>query len=562
MFKKGIRKHSTLTRRILILNVLTLLIPVFGLLYQDQYRQTLINDELDDLKTQSVLFANALGMSTVNEEGKNEQENFLPEIARSALIKLAAISHYRARLFSSDGELLSDSARFDGPGGLVEVETLPLVERKSFFENIFNYFYDLFTPILPKDKALDLYHEAAKQNAHDYSEVLKALEGEVMSVVRRDHQKRLVLTVASPVQRYRKVLAALLLSSDGTEIEQDVREFRYDIIRIFTVGLFTTILLSLILAGTIARPIQRLARAAEQVRYLHIRNQYIKSNKKQGPDLIPDFTYRNDEIGDLSLALREMTKALYKRMNAIESFAADVAHEIKNPLTSLRSAVETVNRVDDPEKKKKLLALILDDVERLNRLISDISEASRVDADISKNIAEPVNMLSLVRNIAHSFDMGSFKNNQDQIFSLKIDERQEFKVLGIESRLEQVLYNIINNAISFSPPQGIIELVMIKENQKVIITIKDQGPGIPEDKLDKIFERFYTARPIHEKFGVHSGLGLSISKQIIEAHNGIISVCNVRDENDNMMGAEFRIELPLLVKEVIYFKDNEKKKRL
>jgi two-component system sensor histidine kinase ChvG len=359
---------------------------------------------------------------------------------------------------------------------------------------------------------------------------MAALVGESPGRARVDRQGGLVLSVAVPVQRYRQVLGALMLSKGGSDIESAVADRRADILVIFAVALAVTILLSFYLAGTIARPIRRLAEAADRVR-----------RAKGWQARIPNFTRRGDEIGDLSGALIEMTEALWRRLDAIERFAADVAHEIKNPLTSVRSAVETVARIDDPVQQKKLMAIILDDVQRLDRLISDISDASRLDTELARANTEPVDIARLLAALAEVY--GTADDHPD--FDVDVPEDGDIIVPGIEARLGQVFRNLIANAVSFSPPDGRIRLGAWKDKGRAVVTVEDQGSGIPENKLNSIFDRFYTERPKGEKFGTHSGLGLSISRQIVEAHGGEITAENRRDHSGRICGARFVVRLPL-----------------
>jgi two-component system sensor histidine kinase ChvG len=255
-------------------------------------------------------------------------------------------------------------------------------------------------------------------------------------------------------------------------------------------------------------------------------------------------TGRSDEIGELSAALRDMTDSLWSRMDAIERFAADVAHEIKNPLTSLRSAVETVSRVKDPEQQKRLLSIILDDVARLDRLISDISDASRLDAELSRAVSAPVQMRRLLAALAE------VQNATDRADAprvvLEAAEDDAFAVPGLEGRLGQVFRNLIGNAASFSPPGGVITVRLDRQGPRVRVAVEDRGPGIPPGKEQAIFDRFYTERPEGEKFGTHSGLGLSISKQIVDAHQGTIHAENMSDAAGRIAGARFVVQLPAL----------------
>jgi len=375
------------------------------------------------------------------------------------------------------------------------------------------------------------YREGRVQTAADYPEVLRALAGESAGMGRNNPQGGLVLSSAVPVQRYRQVLGALMLSKDGSEIEAAVRDRRLDILYVFGVALAVTVLLSVYLARTIAHPVHRLAEAADRVRF------------GQGRKFeIPDFSRRNDEIGDLSQALRHMTESLWARLDAIEGFAADVAHEIKNPLTSLRSAVETVARVDDPAQQRQLMSIILDDVARLDRLISDISDASRLDAELSRAQTQPIDLAALLDGLASAHN--TMRGEAGPQLRLDVAHHRYLVVNGIEDRLGQVLRNLIDNAITFSPPQGTIDLSLRRDGVWVEISIADEGPGLPEDKLTAIFDRFYTERPKDEKFGTHSGLGLSISKQIVEAHGGTIRAENRVAADGRVRGARFVIRLP------------------
>jgi len=523
------RLISPLTRRILALNVLVLMIPVLGLMHLDQYRQSLIAAELEALRTQGRTFALSLGSTAVvGTQFGNEQ--LLPEMARHLMRVLLIDSGVRARIFAPSGKLLGDSFALAGPGGLVQVIELP-PHGGSLFDAIARAL-DRAVNWLPFSEDPPRYREARIQQAAHYPEVEQALLGESRGVVRSDRRGYLVLSVAVPVQRYRQVLGALMLSRDGAAVERAVRARRVDILVVFAIALAVTVLLSIYLAGTIARPVRRLAEAAERVR----------SGQGRRVD-IPDFSRRRDEIGDLSGALRDMTEALWTRLDAIESFAADVAHEIKNPLTSLRSAVETISRIEDPEQQRKLMSIILDDVQRLDRLISDISDASRLDAELSRAQTRPIDLGRLLSTLAEAHKATAAEDGP----GLRVEIRggDSLVVQGIEERLGQVLRNLIANAVTFSPPDGVIEVAAWREESWAVISVSDSGPGIPEGALGAIFDRFYTERPKTEKFGTHSGLGLSISKQIIEAHGGSIRAENRHDGAGAVIGARLILRLPL-----------------
>lgn len=522
---------SPLTWRILAVNVVAPVILVAGLLYLDRYKNELIAAELESLRIRAEIFAAALSEGAVVDNGFAITELSAP-MARQLVRGLAAPAHVRARLFDQTGELVADSRMLLATSTVVQVEDLPESDVRLSMR-LFRYFYDLFANTSFAHKGLPEYRERVRGKAEDYEEVAAALAGEASSGVRVTGDHRLILSTAVPVQRYKRVLGAIMLSSPGDDIHRALFSVRLTIFQAFGFALIITTLLSLYLAASIARPIRSLAIAAEQVRRGHGRHH-----------LIPDLTKRSDEIGELSGALRDMTSALWRRMDAVEAFAADVAHEIKNPLTSLRSAVETCSRVTNPEQQQRLMAIIEDDVRRLDRLISDISDASRIDAELSRAEAEPVSIRALIEGLVSIYrDTGAAQGVE---ISLDIDDSDPLFVAAIESRIAQVIRNLLANALSFSPEHGLIALSARRDGKKAVIWIDDQGPGIPENKLEAIFERFYSERPAAEKFGTHSGLGLSISKQIVAAHGGEISAINRTDEDRRIIGARFVVALPLL----------------
>ena len=532
------RRLSPLTRRILAVNVLALGLLGLGLLYLGEYQQSLVSAQLDALRTQGQVFAAALGEGAVI-DSLGEGEQLLPALGRQMMQRLVEPTHTRARLFDAGGKLIADSQMLSGPGGTVTIRELPPPDEDTGLRRIINGVYDWLVERLPGQRRYPPYQETPAQTAADYAEVQKALYGDIASAVRSERAggSLLMLNVAVPVQRYKQVLGVVLLSSDSTEIDQAVRAVRFEILKVFLIALGVTVLLSIYLAGTIGRPIRRLAAAAERVRRGHGRQVTI-----------PDFTRRGDEIGDLSGAFREMTAALWARMDAIEHFAADVAHEIKNPLTSLRSAVETAARVDDPQKQRKLLTVVLEDVQRLDRLITDISDASRLDAELSRVELEPVMIGRMLETLVDVHQQTADERAPRLMLSLPGPvgtPAGDLAVLGIEGRLVQVFRNLIVNALSFSPPGAAIHIAAERRGEFVVITIEDEGPGIPEGKLEAIFERFYSERPAGEKFGTHSGLGLSISKQIVEAHRGTIRAENRRDVDGSIIGARFTVRLPV-----------------
>jgi two-component system, OmpR family, sensor histidine kinase ChvG len=529
--RRGFRwpRISPLTRRIIAVNVLPLALLGVGFLYLGKFESSLIGQQVEALRTQGEIFAAALGEGAVL-ESPDEGQILLPDLARQMMRRLVAPTHTPARLFDHDGKIIADSKILAGPGDAVEVTELPPPDNKGPITRLGDGVYNWIAELLPHRRKYPTYHGGS--SAADFAEAEHALHGESGSAVRRDAgDDGLVISVAVPVQRYKEVLGAVMLSSVNGEIEAELRTVRFEVLRIFGVALLVTLLLSAYLASTIAHPIRRLAEASERAQGRGARIE------------IPDLTQRGDEIGDLSRSLREMTNALWQRMSAIESFASDVAHEIKNPLSSLRSAVETAVRIDDPVKQQRLLAIILDDIERLSRLITDISDASRVDAELSRDVMEPTDLAAMLQALADIHETARAEGTAPIVLSLP-ERRRGLVVRGIETRLSQVFLNVFSNAASFSPPGRAIRVRAREDGRAVLVTVEDDGPGIPPDKLTTIFDRFYTERPAAEKFGTHSGLGLSISKQIVEAHRGRIWAENRLDAAGAVCGARFLIRLP------------------
>jgi len=440
----------------------------------------------------------------------------------------------RARIYDDDASLILDS-RYLYTSGQVLRYDLPPAEAPPFSlsETVSSWFNRFF-----QRRDLPLYREPPGADGSIYPEVMNALTGGRGAVVRVTEKGELIVSVAVPVQRFRAVLGVLLLSTQAGDIDKIVHAERMAIFRVFGVAAMVNIVLSLLLASTIATPLRRLSAAAVRVR-----------RGAKAREEIPDFSDRQDEIGNLSVALRGMTNALYDRIAAIESFAADVSHELKNPLTSLRSAVETLPRVRNEQSRKRLMDVIQHDVRRMDRLISDISDASRLDAELARQDGVAVDMRTLLTdmvNIARQVRAGS----KSVAIELKIDNRNAgktaFTVLGHDLRLGQVITNLIENARSFVPETGgRIDIRLGRRRSMVEVVIEGNGPGIRAEVIERVFERFYTDRPDGEDFGQNSGLGLSISRQIIEAHGGNLVAENVPgDVEGTWAGARFIIQLP------------------
>lgn len=529
--RRRTRRLSRLTLRILAINLFAVAILFVGVLYLDRYQSSLIQAELEAVSHQANLFARAVGELAI-EQDRTADRRLSPSLVRQMVRRASAALPSRARVFGADGELIADSLRLGRPGGLVLIRPLPPPTSDRFMRALAERMYDSIVNWLPRRSGLPLYRESVRQLSNAYPEVIQALRGTSVQTVRATENGGLVLTVAVPIQKYRKVLGALLFSMEGKKIDQAVRSVRFEILGVFGVVFAITVALSLYLAGSITRPVQRLAAAAEQVRTGHDRRHSI-----------PDFGDRRDEIGDLAMALRDMTDNLWQRMDAIERFAADVAHEIKNPLTSVRSAVETAARIEDPNQRAKLFAIILDDVDRLDRLISDISEASRVDAELSRQDSEEVEIGKMLNALSQIYTATDRIGDRELVCEVDTSG-EDLIVTGKEDHLVQVIRNLLDNAITFSPANGRITVRATVSRSLITVAVDDEGIGIPNGKLDAIFDRFYSERPSGEKFGTHSGLGLSICRQIISAHRGSIKAENRISASGEVMGARFTIELP------------------
>ncbi len=430
-----------------------------------------------------------------------------PERVAPVLRRLISPTKTRARIFDREGGLILDSRNLFARGDVLRFELPPpSADKPNIVERTLIAIRTWFNR-----GDLPIYRELGPEGGNGYQEVAQSLDGQKSSMVRVNERGAVIVSVAVPVQHFRAVRGVLMLSTQGDDIDQMVSAERLAILKIGGVASAVMIVLSLLLASTIAGPVRRLADGAERVR-----------RRIQTRVEIPDFTRRRDEIGHLSGALRDMTNALYSRIEAIEMFAADVAHELKNPLTSLRSAVETLPLARNENSRSRLLAVIEHDVKRLDRLISDISDASRLDAELQRQDMAPVDLRRLLTTLA------SVANETRLGHDVTVEARFEgrgpidtFSVPGHDSRLGQVISNLLSNAQSFSNAGGKVRIVCRRVRSEIEIVVDDDGPGIGEDALERIFERFYTDRP-HQGFGQNSGLGLSISKQIIEAHGGRI----------------------------------------
>jgi two-component system sensor histidine kinase ChvG len=526
-------RFNSIWRRIIVINIIGVVVLVSGIFYLNQHRSKLVEMRVDNLTTQAQIIASAIAqLSKTNADASAEaaqpaDENKIvvpfglsntelsfridPEVVSPLLRDLVGPTKTRARVFDTEGTLISDSRKlYRGYGS--RLDGAPAQSGGGFFGAIWAYLRSAFwTPALPLYKDLGVDGKA-------YDEVRVALAGSVAPIIRVTETGGTVISIAAPILREDAVLGALLMTAQDTDIDEIIAKDRLQIVEVAALVAIVTAVLSLLLVGGIAEPMRRLAVAAERVR----RN--IK-NREQ----LPDFSDRSDEIGNLSRAFRDMTNALYTRLDAIESFAADVSHELKNPLTSLRNAASLLPSIKADADRNKLVDIINHDVRRLDRLITDISDASRLDAELARETARPVNMASLLytlcevmRESRRGIGIGIVLSVEGCKTAGDYAASRDYIVSGHDSRLSQVLANLLENAISFSPKNGkiFVHAIRLPKSGEIEISVEDEGPGISDENLEKIFERFYTDRP--ESFGQNSGLGLNISQQIVAAHRGAI----------------------------------------
>jgi two-component system sensor histidine kinase ChvG len=533
-------KRTSLTRRIVGLNLIGLGLLVAGVLLLNDFRGKLIELRTSSLETQGKIIAIAIAESALSDP---ELTRLDPDRAQAVLQRLSEPAQVRAQIFDRGGRLMRDTALIPHHGGPLQIEVLP-VTRWDGGDAIMAWIDDALRAVRaalfsdgPDEETLGGVAQA--------QEVFAALGGAVARGERVNERGELIVSVSIPISRLRAVLGVLVLSTQGGDIDAIVHSERMSILQVFLVALATSIVLSVLLANAIARPLRRLAAAAEASERGGRGTDEDAAAPRPGARRrveIPDFTARHDEIGDLSGALKRMTSALYTRIEATEAFAADVAHEIKNPLTSLRSAVETMRLARGEDAKERLLRVIEHDVVRLDRLVTDISNASRLDAELVREARETFDLRALLAQLVEYNAERAAERHAVLTGDLPQDP---IPVLGIEGQLAQVFVNLIDNAISFSPEGGrILVRARRRDDGDVVVTVEDDGPGIPDENLGSVFERFYSERPDTEGFGDHSGLGLSISRQILSAHGGDIRAENIGPQGDPRRGARFVVELP------------------
>ena len=502
----GVFSRLSLTARILAVNILPLLLLGGGIVYLDSYRAQLLDERYKLARIEAQITAEALAGAT-----RARQDALLLQIGKEQDMRL--------RLFDPEGKLIADSFELGEPTFTLDDPT------DDPFELRFARFLDQIVDTVVSAQPVPRYNEPESNNADSWPELQRARELGISQIELRQAADRTpVITAAAPVGLQG---TTLLTTRNAVDITESVRRARSTLGTGVFVTLAASILLSLFLARTIVTPLQTLSKAAQRVRL-------GREREVQVPRL-PD---RRDEIGMLARAVADMTDALRQRIDAVEHFAADVAHEIKNPLASLRSATESLGTVDDPELRAQLLDIATHDVRRIDRLVTEISDASRIDAEMSRATFSQVDLVALVTNIIERRRNRGIDEGCEIVFE---HARRSSRVMGVPERLERVIDNLLDNAVSFSPPGGTIRVSIEHDSHATILSVMDEGPGIAPEARAKVFERFHSDRPEDEGFGDHSGLGLAIARTIAEAHDGMLSA---QDRPDGLPGACMVLALP------------------
>lgn len=565
-------------RRILLVNALPLVVLVAMLLYLNLFQNSLLEAEVLALREQAKIYAGALRQSAIVkksnksslfnkdlygrwQDDQDEKGEISIELARPLLLSLIEPSpNAHASLYFPGGQLVVDSRMASLEKDKIsnyplknknasQDSLIPFIDeeaKSNSYDTLLERVYDMLLKWLPysnsqKIKNLGVNADPdiipnSKQSFRFLGKTDNAdnKENEIPPYIRRTAGHRLFITVAESIIYKGKIIGVIQLTREAKNVDRSLFAVRSSILMLFLLALAITVLMSWYLSLTIARPLLRLVMSA------HIMRESLSRGK-----VVPDHLLaRRDEIGDLARTLQDSARALWVRMDAIERFAADVSHELKNPLSSIRSAIELLPRVSSDSHRKRLLFIITDDVNRLDRLITDIATLSRIESEISRLIPEPVAIAPIFHLLADMNEATRKENGPKIVVKVKEDKQHPLKALAIEDRLVQVLRNLIGNAASFSPPNGIITLEASLYQNQIQIVVRDEGPGIPENKLTNIFERFYTERPNDEDLSHHSGLGLSICRQIIKALKGTIRAENLHDSNGQVIGASFVITLP------------------
>lgn len=549
----------SLTRRIMFSNAVGLAILLAGYLYLNQYKDWLVDSKLDSLTAQGEIIAQAIAANaTVEGQRIFVDPEALPEVAPSIdsfrdegfaalsfslgpervapILRRLKQPDIRARVYDREGRLIVDSDDFPIAGKLGEprpaVGTGERLRTKNFWTRVTEYF---FVPDLPVLRELD------RANGNYFPPVRSAMAGTGTPMLLLNEEGQQIVSYAAPILRAKQIHGVLLLSTDPGEIEKVLNKEFKAIIKLAGLALATSFLVSFLLAYSVAGPIQKLSQAAQAV------SQDINARHR-----LPEFPDRSDEVARLADAFREMTASLYRRIEASEKFAADVAHELKNPLTAANATAQALAFAKNDDERDQLVAQIRAELKRLNRLISDVSNASRLDAELALQQREPVSIAEVLEGVVATFaDMAS-GTGRSIALDVAYAPPGDLVVLGQDGRIGQVATNLIDNALSFSPADGTVRVTVRRDADMVEFAVEDEGPGIAPDKLETVFDRFYTYRPTATTSrGNNSGLGLAISREIVKAHHGQIWAEN-RTPSDAgngsvdgaRRGARFIVRLP------------------
>jgi two-component system sensor histidine kinase ChvG len=495
----------TLAHRILAVNVLTLVLVLLAIFYLDSYRNRLEKERVHKVESEAAMAATAAATVPLN-----QREQLLANLSRQ--------TQTRIRIYGPDGRLLLDSWRLTGPTYRLRD---PLTQKWT--KDVARALDRGFNALVGEETDED-FVEPPVDNAQAWSEVIESRRSEqVATRIRQAPELTPVFSAAAPITGG----ATLLMTDNDRDFTRRVRKQRRSLLIALAVVAALSVFLSLFLARTIVRPLRRIALAAHRVRLGRAREVRV-----------PRLPSRTDEIGLLARSISDMSQSLRQRIDNIEAFAADVTHELKNPLASLRSAIDGLERIEDPKLRQQLIDVIRQDVVRLDRLISDVGEAARTDAELARARFEPVDLGDLIGQLVKSWESRRETGNVRLAFARP--RRASAIVMGEPGRLARAIDNIIDNAISFSPPGGLVEIAATHVGEEIRIRIDDEGPGVPEEHREAIFNRFHSVRPQAESFGRHSGLGLAIARAIVEGHDGEI---DVEDRDDAPSGARFTIIL-------------------
>lgn len=548
---------GSLLRRIVVSNLIGLSLLLIGITYVSHQNVWLIDARRDSLLVQADVVAKAIAMNASVDSGGGlridpdklparegslipfRDDGFAalelslsPDRVAPVLRRFVDLGTNRARVYGRDGTLIADTALLIQRGQIIarpeETNQTGRPRNKNFWTRLTEWLIDDELPV---------YREIGTANGMAYSVVRSAMTGVSTPLLELTEDGERIVSVAVPIQRSKSVQGVLLLATLPGNLDKDVAAERQSIIVLAIIAFVASVIASMLLARTVAGPIRRLSDAAEHV-----------SHDITARHDLPDYSGRNDEVGQMARAFRSMTSALYRRIEASEKFAADVAHELKNPLTAARSTAESLTYARNEAERQQLVTQIQYELKRLNRLITDVANASRLDAELARQQTEAVDLVDVATAVVSTFE--DLLSEGGQGVELAIGPAlgdNAYVVTGHDGRLGQVLTNLIDNAVSFSPDDGKVTVRLARQDREIEVSVEDAGPGIPPDKLEKIFERFYTDRPATEaQRGKNSGLGLSISREIIRAHGGRIWAENlpVPAGSKQPAGARFVVRLP------------------